>query len=743
MNFVAQLEDYLRDLGSEARKKHPGVKEASERAILRLRTLQNSYVSAVRKASNSGAEHPTTSLFQSQDLLHPFLLAANYPNASTKLLDISFKAMRLLMESSAICPGDGIHMVRVWTIQAHVIMSQYFKTNKSTKSGTDPANNPASSSANESGTTSAKSTASSTASLASSTASWLGGWVGGSTSTATSAAAAATADAASKAIKNAVSSSSGQSGQYSSPSNREMEKIALEILSCLLQLTELLKKESLEIDLWTQSVSLCCLLLDFKKTVQQAAHSTLPQVLSVMYQTSDSNKYNLQTWEDLLILASYSPQKKLPTFHGAFSQCRLDTSSFKAPPPPSPEFAIELMATILREQPDLLAKSDKFLSKTMGVTVALLNQQTSTQSFNLGMTLRVFQWALVVLQTQSQALIECRELLVHILKPIQTATEACRRHHDFEDGFVYAGDATTYAEMDPKFTGPETASSRRLSGSDGTSSQNVSQTYSSLLPTASLWKAGLALETIYHVLRHCRGPELPVDGDEEQKSSFPLLDKDTMVVLAEGLSDYATICSCCQSHIMQLVDTCNHVVNYSKNSNSFGSVGSDTIVPVIARDEDFQPPEAIEPMLFHKAEQLIKSGTASTFWVGPASNSSGEKKMPPFLSSTSESVMGDTLWIAFNGILQIIVSILPTLPPNQMETVAEGSFAPALATFQHYLKRAPGSKDLTRLSLNGYYHLANVCMPATTDTRAIRRRALFTSLCKLSLPTWGKHDASR
>lgn len=25
MNFVAQLEDYLRDLGAEARKKHPGM----------------------------------------------------------------------------------------------------------------------------------------------------------------------------------------------------------------------------------------------------------------------------------------------------------------------------------------------------------------------------------------------------------------------------------------------------------------------------------------------------------------------------------------------------------------------------------------------------------------------------------------------------------------------------------------------------------------------------------------------
>ena len=505
-----------------------GVKEASERAILRLRTLQNAYASAVRKAASSGGEHPTTSLFQSQDLLHPFLLAANYPNASTKLLEISFKAMRLLMESNAVCPGDGIHMVRVWTIQAHVIMSQYQKTNKSaTKNSSDTAtaNNPSAGSSTATihassttgGSGSSKSPVSQATSLASTTASWFGisGLIGSSSSSSSGAAtssapsnASSAADAASKAI----SSSSGQSGQYNAASNKDMEKIALEILSCLLKLTELLKNESQSTDMWTQSVSLCCLLLDFKKTVQQAAHSTLPQVLGILYQTSGSKKYNLQTWEDLLLLASYGPNKKIPTLSGAFAQCRLDAAaSAKAPPPPSSEFALELMATILKEKPDLLATSEKFLSKTMGVTVALL-QQISIKSFNLTKALRVYQWTLVVLLTQSTAINECRELLQHVIKPIRSATEACRSHHDFEDGFTYVEDSS---EASSGAIAPSKNSSRRLSSAEIANAQHPnSNKYTSLLPAALLWKAGLAVETVYLLLSQYSQLQHSTSGDD-------------------------------------------------------------------------------------------------------------------------------------------------------------------------------------------------------------------------------------
>ncbi|KAL7554854.1 hypothetical protein ACHAWF_018901 [Thalassiosira exigua] len=134
MNFVAQIEDHLRDLGAEARKHHPGVKEASERAIIHLRSLQTQYVAAVRRAGAHGKnarqqvppssgsslppQHPTTALFQSQDVLRPFLLAANHSDASYELLVISLESMQHLLRGDAVCPEDGIQISRVLVIQS-------------------------------------------------------------------------------------------------------------------------------------------------------------------------------------------------------------------------------------------------------------------------------------------------------------------------------------------------------------------------------------------------------------------------------------------------------------------------------------------------------------------------------------------------------------------------------------------------------------------------------------------------
>lgn len=121
MNFVARVEENLRDLGTEARRKHPGVKEASERAILTLRTCQTKYVAAVRRATSDPAQvHPTTALFRSQDVLRPFLLAANYPDASARILAIALGGIELLLEGDAICVGDEKNIVRVLGIQAGI-----------------------------------------------------------------------------------------------------------------------------------------------------------------------------------------------------------------------------------------------------------------------------------------------------------------------------------------------------------------------------------------------------------------------------------------------------------------------------------------------------------------------------------------------------------------------------------------------------------------------------------------------
>jgi hypothetical protein len=109
------------------------VKEASERAIIHLRSLQTQYVAAVRRAGasttnnnskqppSSGSSpplHPTTALFQSQDVLRPFLFAANYPDASYDLLVIALESIQHLLRGDAVCPEDGIQISRVLVIQS-------------------------------------------------------------------------------------------------------------------------------------------------------------------------------------------------------------------------------------------------------------------------------------------------------------------------------------------------------------------------------------------------------------------------------------------------------------------------------------------------------------------------------------------------------------------------------------------------------------------------------------------------
>lgn len=97
-----------------------GVKEASERAILQLRGLQSKYVASVRLATSTKSPHPTTRTFQSQDILRPFLLAANYPDAGHDVIQLALNAIHTLIAGDAVCPEDTVHVVRVLTIQANV-----------------------------------------------------------------------------------------------------------------------------------------------------------------------------------------------------------------------------------------------------------------------------------------------------------------------------------------------------------------------------------------------------------------------------------------------------------------------------------------------------------------------------------------------------------------------------------------------------------------------------------------------
>lgn len=638
MNFVQQLEECLRDLAAEARKKHPGVKEASERATLKLRSLQNAYISAVRASNHGDSEPPTTALFQSSELLHPFLLAANYPNASSRLLEISFRAMKLLMEGNAILPSDGIHLIRVWLIQAQVSVNYYQKlySAKEVKPQPEPSSS--------------------------------GSWFWGSSS-------------------DTVSSSSGQTGS-TTVSHKQIETLAKEILSCLLQLLELLGDQATS-EVWTNAVALSSMWLSTlpaKHTVHEAARSTIRQVLLGVFRSST---LAVATWEDLLHLAPSTPEtKRGGQLAGGFALCRKPQSSSSITVPPSAESALEWMAFVWSETPEL---SDKLMSRTMGVTMSLL-QDISKSKTSVERTLRTLQWTLLFLGTQADDYPnECTELFLEMIKPIAVATEHCRSHHDFEDGYVYTH--TQDLQTHTLEVG------RRV----------MTVSVGSIISTTVLWKAGLCLEATNNVLeRDTTALLMRLNGEYRGKSTS------LVVALAEALSDFATIGASCRDHMLQIVD--------------FADAQQQST-------EVFEKSKALARVkltLFRRAEQAVLSDNTSIFVEESGSTSSSKNA-----ERHTSSILGESLWIAMQGMLRM-ADCLPKFE-NPLP-ILEETFAPTLSVLQHYLKRFTGSKELVQLALLGYSSLADVSIPM--ENASLQRKALLTSLCKLSLPSWGKHDTS-
>ena len=669
--------------------KFTGVKEASERAILKLRTLQNQYVSAVRKASNSGEKHPDTKIFRSSDLLHPFLLAANYPNASQKLLDTSFKAMKTLMEADAIMPGDGMNMVRVWMIQAQVVVS-YSTTKDSSTSGSAALNSGGgglkagiSSNATTTSTTINATTTTTTTTKESATtqptaaiqkttsgsSSWFGGYFSsGSTSNSNSTTTGPTTNSMGGEMKmtnvltakSAVSSSHGQAGS-GHLNAKDLEKLALDILSCLLQLLEL-RDLPVSNDQWIQSVTLCCLLyLPLRQNVRQAAHSTLPQVLTLLVKDKDANQLAKKTWDDLLTCAlgfSSSSTKgattnnnggnseKRVSLQGAFSHCRLGEKD--AAQPPSPSLSLELMATILTESPAIFSGVGQ---KTFSVIVQVLHNQSKLNSNALPLEyLRALQFALMVLQTQgTEWPAECRELIARLIQPITMATEALRKQADFEDGYVYS-----------------TPNKQLPSNSTSSSSKKI-ETLQNLPPTV-LWNAALAMETLKTFVQ-----------DKANKDLW--IHEDVVGHLLEATSDFCTIGASCEEHMNLLVR--------ASRSQGEGSTS-----------------------LAYMAESL----DSIERWRKGKSNA-------------DIYVLGDALWAGLIALLKMIDQL--------EESVLEQSFAPSLSVLQHYLKRFPANGTIVQRSLEGYFSLAKVSLNVP-----LLRRALMASLCKLSLPQWGSNDSS-
>jgi hypothetical protein len=92
------LEADLKLLAVEARKRHPMIKEAAERGILKLRTSRGN-------------------LLQTADVVQPFILACNYNDPNGRLIAISLGGIQRLVSYKAITGNEIASILRVLQIQ--------------------------------------------------------------------------------------------------------------------------------------------------------------------------------------------------------------------------------------------------------------------------------------------------------------------------------------------------------------------------------------------------------------------------------------------------------------------------------------------------------------------------------------------------------------------------------------------------------------------------------------------------
>lgn len=116
MDFLRQLAVDLNALRTEAKRKYPVVKEAVDRALETLPALQHQYAAFLRMEER--APGPGHSLFQSESVLRPFLLACNHTNASHKILVLALSSIQRLVSWDAIEPASVGSILRVLQIQA-------------------------------------------------------------------------------------------------------------------------------------------------------------------------------------------------------------------------------------------------------------------------------------------------------------------------------------------------------------------------------------------------------------------------------------------------------------------------------------------------------------------------------------------------------------------------------------------------------------------------------------------------
>lgn len=737
------------------------MKEASERAILTLRSLQSRYVSAVRastssKNGSSTVPHPTTALFRSQDVLRPFLLACNYPDANSSLLLIGLNAIQLLISGDAVCPEDSVHIARVLGIQAACSCRNFQSEGYSSQ----PSRG-------------------------------AGGVM-------------ASIIGAASSIPTGYYSSSG-SGHRSAKDN---EAISLKVLQTL---TIMVASKELELseEVLSQAVTVCLTLISgnehskddkHKKKIlhrsssgvterdgngghthliggnnnmRRAAAATLKQILIFAFDRAegsgkaddkDSKLLKMaqhaaaSAFADLCALSEYRMEdderdsKGLPPrseVTGPFSVQGSTGSKRKVIQPPPRSACFEMLNMILNHKPSLFMgevsdekrdmvlngndkdMSDSFaallrfkacplvsnflLSESHGLKGSKIPESSSNAKNFISdqkhlnsreefyLVMRSTRLACTIIQKFGKCkelANECQILLTALARFVSSASEAYRDTDHFEDGFVYS---TTLS----------------------TSQRNLSmETNSPIISNTTLWRCALALESLYF---------LTADFEllKYLHASHEMCKDQTNIVglIAECVSDFATTAACNKASILSVI----RAVSFRQTQNL---------------DDSDKNKDTLYPQIFARARHITKSyddwesslnEQNSTFFHSndAADASSFDEDEIPFCDD------GEAIWIAFNCTLSLSSSMhnIALKDTPQIQSLLECSFAPTMAALQHFLKRFPSENYIRNKVLDGFKHLAETCIPVGIKD-GLHSEALIKSLCRLSLPNWGKIEAN-
>lgn len=804
---MAQVEDHLRDLGAEARKAHPGkchfplsfhiygsnqpistplcldhtspgVKEASERAIINLRSLQTQYVAAVRRSSGNAQKHPTTALFQSQDVLRPFLLAANYSDADYELLVIALDSMQLLLRGDAVCSEDGAQISRVLVIQAWGCAGTLGLLTNSGSGGSGDGG-----SGNGAGS--------------SITAGMIHGITGMMMLGSHQHQAAKN--------KNEVTTTSSARHPSSHRSMKEDQSIALKILQTISMMVD---SNSMKL---TQDVLgsciLACLILGAGEKMTQQSHSsmisssnnvlaakdrsggavgvaagivrrssfaTLNQILSNLFEKVNDvivggKDDNLDT-SDMLLVAERSISD-LCAIVDNHSSRNLQPNSLSGPfsaaakegLTPSPTTSLTLLDMVFKRGrvgvfQSIQSKTDngdanedqistfhqRLMSQACELVISIFKMQHShvygpkissdthaTDSSSDAVDFCFFYFAVTIsssvllqqlpsVQSEKSATsmnIMCLEIVKLLVSFVTGATNAYHDSSDFEDGYIFSQterDAFHIEQADANSRGGSAPSSRGMTSSRLAQENAEPHISGSIIPSNQMWRAFLSLDVLNRLVSSCLEEVHLLYSINGQADSEG---SSTITLIAGAASDFATISASNREGILHAV--------------------------MSAHNDEMNANNALDVMESSSSERLSIDGQGN--WNAAAAlvdkvtdaSSVGSSDIP-------NCDAGETSWMAFKCILSMAKSLklISSEDANVEDTIIaeilSGSFVSTITLLQHYIKRMCGSHVIVSRALTAYEELAYASMMMEDKPGNLRRQAILTSLCKLCLPKWGK-----